>query len=181
MKKFERAPAAPPQPGGGRSHMAHRLLREPRFGRRTAGFLCGTFAPSAAARFGSCAQRILWAHVYSGGAVVAMGGSPGFVGRMDTPWTCLLRWVVALDICTITSSSLGSPTTREDQGRREEVPPKLADGRARGPAAYLWLVVALPREYRPRQPPQRGPREIASMARPPSRAGGRGPSPEDTF
>lgn len=117
MKKFEWAPAAPPQPGGGRSHMAHRLLREPRFGRRTAGFLCGTSAPSAA-RFGSCAQRILRAHVYSGGAVVAMGGSPGFVGRMDAPWTCSLRWVVAVDICTITSSSLGSPTAREDQGRR---------------------------------------------------------------
>ena len=39
----------------------------------------------------------------------------------------------------------------------EEVPPWLDDGRARGPAACLWLVVALPREYRPRQPPTAAP------------------------
>ena len=46
----------------------------------------------------------------------------------------------------------------------EEVPPELADGRARGPAAYLWLVVALPREYRPRQPPTAAPLSNARLA-----------------
>ena len=137
MKKFEWAPAAPPQPGGGRSCMAHRPLREPRFGRRTAGFLCGASAPSAA-RFGSCAHKILWAHVYSGGAVAAMGGSPGFVGRMDAPWTCSLCWVVAVGICTITSSSLGSPTAREDQGRRGG--PAVARRRPRTRARCLSLA-----------------------------------------
>ena len=46
----------------------------------------------------------------------------------------------------------------------EEVPPELADGRARGPAAYLWLVVSLPREYRPRQPPTAAPLSNARLA-----------------
>ena len=97
-------------------------------------------------------QQFLHGHVYFHHGTVAVLGPFGLACDLGIPLQLPLRVVVAVG----SHSTTTSPGRRDDvHGTKgaEAVAPGLADGRARGLEAYLWLVIALPREYRPRQPP----------------------------
>ena len=147
-----RGPARPAHP---RPSRRCRSLRTPRAGphKRCYG-RCGHGQHDALHPQGFSRQEaFLHGHVcFYGGAVAAVGAS-GPAWYLVNSWACWLHDVIAVSIHSTTAS----------HGRRDDMPGTkgaeadargLADGRAQPwLEAYLRIINALPRAYRPRCPP----------------------------
>ena len=86
------------------------------------------------------------------GRRAATVGSPGPVAHLGISRACSLRCAVPMGISTTTASH-GRPDRRHGNKEIVVVAPVLVHGRVRGLDAYLWLLNALRREYRPHHPP----------------------------
>ena len=91
-------------------------------------------------------------HVYFRGGATTAVAAPGLACDLGGLWTCWLRAAVAVSIHTITASPGRPDGGRGTKGAKADTP-GLAGGCARGLDAYLWLLNALTRAYRPHHPP----------------------------